>query len=166
MCAVGLPTTLHAAVGRSLAVAIEATDSVEKVGCYRMGEAGYHWYCFCFGRWLYPHLRVCRQATAGIGEITRPRKGAPCGGLQLHSEFISGPAMAGYKNCGYPGLGSNYAENLYKDVAIQPGAQRSAGSCDPHCAGISLLPGLSRLAAALRPAFRPSPLSMAGLSNH
>ncbi len=37
--------------GRSVAAAIETTDPVEKVGCYRLGETG----------WLYPHRRVCRH---------------------------------------------------------------------------------------------------------
>jgi uncharacterized membrane protein len=60
--AAALPTTLHAAAGRSMAAAIEATTPVEKVGCYRLGETGYHWYPFCFGpTWLYPHHRVCRH---------------------------------------------------------------------------------------------------------
>ena len=53
---------LHAAVGRSVAPAIDATYPVEKAGCYRLGETGYHWYHFCFGpAWLYPHQRVCRH---------------------------------------------------------------------------------------------------------
>ena len=35
--------------------------SIEKAGCYRLGETGYHWYRFCAGPWwLYPHHRVCR----------------------------------------------------------------------------------------------------------
>jgi hypothetical protein len=60
--AAALPTTLHAAVGQSMAAAIAATNPVEKVGCYRLGETGYHWYGFCFGpTWLYPHHRVCRH---------------------------------------------------------------------------------------------------------
>jgi hypothetical protein len=57
-----LPTTLHAAVGQSMGAAIEAINPVEKVGCYRLGETGYHWYSFCLGpTWLYPHHRVCRH---------------------------------------------------------------------------------------------------------
>jgi hypothetical protein len=39
-----------------------AIQPVEKVGCYRLGETGYHWYNFCFGpNWLYPHRRICRH---------------------------------------------------------------------------------------------------------
>jgi hypothetical protein len=58
--AAALPMPSHAAAGRSRA--IEATDAVEKAGCYRLGETGYHWYPFCLGpRWLYPHHRVCRH---------------------------------------------------------------------------------------------------------
>jgi len=57
-----LPTTLYAAVGRNVAPAIDAIQPVEKAGCYRLGETGYHWYRFCFGpSWLYPHERVCRR---------------------------------------------------------------------------------------------------------
>jgi hypothetical protein len=30
--------------------------AIERAGCYRLGETGYHWYSFCLGpRWLYPH---------------------------------------------------------------------------------------------------------------
>lgn len=30
--------------------------AIEKAGCYRLGETGYHWYSFCLGPWwLYPH---------------------------------------------------------------------------------------------------------------
>ena len=68
--AVVLPTTLHAAVGRSLAAAIEATDPVEKAGCYRLGETGYHWYRFCFGpAWLYPHQRVA-WSMVSLGKLS------------------------------------------------------------------------------------------------
>lgn len=57
-----LPTTLHAAVGRDMARAIESARPVENAGCYRLGETGYHWYRFCFGpSWLYPHQRICRR---------------------------------------------------------------------------------------------------------
>jgi hypothetical protein len=61
--AAGVPaTTSHAAVGQSMASAIDAVDPVEKIGCFRWGETGYHWYRFCFGPpWLYPHQRVCRH---------------------------------------------------------------------------------------------------------
>jgi hypothetical protein len=55
-------TTSHAAMGQSMAAAIDAIDPIEKVGCFRLGETGYHWYRFCFGpTWLYPHHRVCRH---------------------------------------------------------------------------------------------------------
>jgi len=56
------PATLHAAAAKRVTLPIEATRSVEKAGCYRLGETGYHWYRFCFGpTWLYPHQRVCRH---------------------------------------------------------------------------------------------------------
>jgi hypothetical protein len=55
-------TTSYAAMGRSMVTAIDAIDPIEKVGCYRLGETGYHWYRYCFGpSWLYPHQRVCRR---------------------------------------------------------------------------------------------------------
>jgi hypothetical protein len=55
-------TASHAAVGQSMATAIDTIAPVEKVGCYRLGETGYHWYRFCFGpSFLYPHQRVCRH---------------------------------------------------------------------------------------------------------
>jgi hypothetical protein len=57
-------------------------------------------------------------------------------------------------------FGSNYAEtSSCKHVAIQPGAQQSAGSCDPHRARISLLHSLSRFPAILCAAFQQSPRS-------
>lgn len=56
------PRPSPAAVGRSIGSTIDAIDPVEKVGCYRLGETGYHWYRFCFGpTWLYPHHRVCQR---------------------------------------------------------------------------------------------------------
>jgi hypothetical protein len=52
----------QAAVGQGIAATIDAIDPVEKAGCYRLGETGYHWYRSCFGpSWLYPHRRVCRR---------------------------------------------------------------------------------------------------------
>ncbi len=52
----------QAAVGHGIAAATDAIDPVEKIGCYRLGETGYHWYRFCFGpSFLYPHHRVCRR---------------------------------------------------------------------------------------------------------
>jgi hypothetical protein len=55
-------TTSHAAIGGNMATAVDAVSPVEKAGCYRLGETGYHWYHFCFGpTWLYPHRRVCRH---------------------------------------------------------------------------------------------------------
>jgi hypothetical protein len=58
--------TSYGAVGQGMGGAIDAaTDaiaSVEKVGCYRLGETGYHWYRYCFGpAFIYPHQRVCRH---------------------------------------------------------------------------------------------------------
>jgi hypothetical protein len=63
LCAAAvLSAPSKAAVGRGMAAAINAIDPVEKIGCYRLGETGYHWYRFCFGPgWLYPHQRVCRR---------------------------------------------------------------------------------------------------------
>ncbi len=63
LCASAVPSTASpAGVGQGIAATIDAIDTVEKVGCYRLGETGYHWYRFCFGpTWLYPHQRVCRR---------------------------------------------------------------------------------------------------------
>jgi hypothetical protein len=65
LCAAAASSTpSQAAAGKSIASTIDATAPVEKVGCYRLGETGYHWYRFCFGpSWLYPHRRVCRHGT-------------------------------------------------------------------------------------------------------
>jgi hypothetical protein len=50
------PTSAGPAAGQRIAATIDAIDAVEKVLCYRLGETGYHWYCFCLGSaWLYPH---------------------------------------------------------------------------------------------------------------
>jgi hypothetical protein len=55
-------TPSHAAVAGNMATAVESTNPLVKVGCYRLGEAGYRWYSACFGPgWLYPHHRVCRN---------------------------------------------------------------------------------------------------------
>jgi ribosomal protein L2 len=55
-------TTAQAAVGQDLSAAASALNPIEKAGCYRWGETGYHWYGFCVGpRFLYPHHRVCRH---------------------------------------------------------------------------------------------------------
>jgi hypothetical protein len=55
-------TTSHAAVAGNMATAVQSTNPVTKIGCYRFGEAGYTWYPFCVGPgWLYPHHRVCRH---------------------------------------------------------------------------------------------------------
>jgi len=57
-----ISTGSQAAVGRSIDTAIDAITPIEKVGCYRLGETGYHWYRFCIGPyWLYPHQQVCRH---------------------------------------------------------------------------------------------------------
>jgi hypothetical protein len=63
LCAAAVSSTpSRAAVGHNIAAAIDAIDPVEKVGCYRLGETGYHWYRFCLGpAWLYPHQRACRR---------------------------------------------------------------------------------------------------------
>ena len=63
LCAVAFsPAPSQAEVGRGIAATIDATAPIEKVGCYRLGETGYHWYRSCFGpSWLYPHRRVCRR---------------------------------------------------------------------------------------------------------
>jgi hypothetical protein len=63
LCATAIASTpSRAAVGQNIAAPTEATIPVEKVGCYRLGETGYHWYRFCVGpSWLYPHQRVCRH---------------------------------------------------------------------------------------------------------
>ncbi len=63
LCAAAVSSTpSQTAVGQSIAATIGAIDPVEKVGCYRLGETGYHWYRVCFGpSWLYPHQRVCRR---------------------------------------------------------------------------------------------------------
>jgi hypothetical protein len=57
-----LSTASHAAVGRSIDAVIADINPIEKAGCYRWGETGYHWYRFCLGpRFIYPHRRVCRN---------------------------------------------------------------------------------------------------------
>jgi len=57
-----MPTATEAAVGQNIETAIAAVNSVETIGCYRLGETGYHWYNFCLGpRFIYPHHRVCRR---------------------------------------------------------------------------------------------------------
>jgi hypothetical protein len=65
--AIVLSVNSYAAVGPAVGsgaidAAIGPIASVEKVGCYRWGETGYHWYRFCFGpAFIYPHQRVCRH---------------------------------------------------------------------------------------------------------
>jgi hypothetical protein len=55
-------TAAQAAVGQDINAAASALNPVEKAGCLRWGETGYHWYGFCAGpRFLYPHHRVCRH---------------------------------------------------------------------------------------------------------
>lgn len=57
-----ISTTTEAAVGRDIKTAVEAVNPLSTVGCYRLGETGYHWYNFCLGpRFLYPHHRTCRH---------------------------------------------------------------------------------------------------------
>ena len=58
--------TSYGAVGQGMGgtidAAIDTIASIEKVGCYRLGETGYHWYRYCFGpAFIYPHQRVCRN---------------------------------------------------------------------------------------------------------
>jgi hypothetical protein len=63
VCATAVASTpSRAAVGQNILAPADATAPIEKVGCYRLGETGYHWYHSCFGPWwLYPHHRVCRH---------------------------------------------------------------------------------------------------------
>jgi hypothetical protein len=65
LCATAVSSTpSQAAIGRSIAAATDATTPLDKVGCYRLGETGYHWYRSCFGpSWLYPHRRICRRGS-------------------------------------------------------------------------------------------------------
>lgn len=61
-----MPEAASAMVGAGVQPSLDgaaATDQpIETIGCYRMGETGYHWYHFCAGpRFLYPHRRVCRH---------------------------------------------------------------------------------------------------------
>jgi hypothetical protein len=61
-----LPTAAMAVVGGGIQPAVTAASSasspIEKIGCYRLGLSGYHWYGFCAGpSVLYPHRRVCRN---------------------------------------------------------------------------------------------------------
>jgi hypothetical protein len=57
-----LSTVTQASVGQNIDAAIAAINPIEKAGCYRWGETGYHWYRFCVGpHFLYPHRRVCRH---------------------------------------------------------------------------------------------------------
>jgi hypothetical protein len=38
--------------------ATNPTTAIERAGCVRLGETGYHWYRFCVGpSFLYPHYR-------------------------------------------------------------------------------------------------------------
>jgi hypothetical protein len=60
--AVASSSRSYAAVGQNLASTIDAIAPIEKAGCNRLGETGYHWYRFCFGpAFVYPHHRVCRH---------------------------------------------------------------------------------------------------------
>jgi hypothetical protein len=72
LAALSLATTIlpsTAAVWRDVlgAGAVPEASLIDRVGCYRWGETGYHWYRFCLGpSWLYPHhcrwrhgYRVC-----------------------------------------------------------------------------------------------------------
>jgi hypothetical protein len=55
-------TGAQATVARNIDAAINAVSEVDRIGCYRLGETGYHWYNFCVGpSWLYPHRRYCRH---------------------------------------------------------------------------------------------------------
>jgi hypothetical protein len=65
LCAAAVSSTpSQAAVGQGIAAAVDAINSVEKAGCYRLGETGYHRYRSCIGpTWLYPHQRVCRRGS-------------------------------------------------------------------------------------------------------
>ena len=57
-----LPASSYAAVAGNLPASVKAATPAEKIGCYRLGEAGYTWYPFCAGPyWLYPHHRVCHH---------------------------------------------------------------------------------------------------------
>lgn len=54
-----LTTVNPSVVGTGTSVA-----PIEKAGCYRLGETGYHWYAFCLGPdWLYPHRRICHHGS-------------------------------------------------------------------------------------------------------
>lgn len=58
------PTNVLAMVGEGTPPSLTApsTPHIEKIGCYRLGLSGYHWYHFCAGPgFLYPHHRVCRH---------------------------------------------------------------------------------------------------------
>jgi hypothetical protein len=65
LCAAAVAATpSQAAVGQSIPATVDAMSSIEKAGCYRLGETGYHWYRSCVGpTWLYPHRRVCRRGS-------------------------------------------------------------------------------------------------------
>jgi hypothetical protein len=59
-----LTTAAAAFVGQEVhatRTAASATPApIERIGCYRLGLSGYHWYHFCAGPgFLYPHHRVC-----------------------------------------------------------------------------------------------------------
>jgi hypothetical protein len=60
-----LPTAAMAVVGSGMPAAVmvgSTSNVIEKIGCYRLGFTGYHWYGFCAGpRFLYPHRRICRH---------------------------------------------------------------------------------------------------------
>jgi hypothetical protein len=55
-----------AAVGAGSQPSVMATatapNPIETIGCYRLGETGYHWYHWCLGpHFLYPHHHVCHH---------------------------------------------------------------------------------------------------------
>jgi hypothetical protein len=57
-----MSTATQASIGQNIDAAIAAINPIEKAGCYRWGETGYHWYRFCIGpHFLYPHQRVCHH---------------------------------------------------------------------------------------------------------
>jgi hypothetical protein len=61
-------TSAHALVQVDHAIVFGPRGSfIQSVGCYRLGETGYHWYGFCLGpSWLYPHRHRHHHHMTGI----------------------------------------------------------------------------------------------------
>ena len=58
----GTPPASALPAAPAIGPTLTAASSLEKAGCYRLGETGYHWYRWCVGpTWVYPHHRACHH---------------------------------------------------------------------------------------------------------